>query len=66
MNPAQPALTGEQKEYFMKVPISVIIIAKDPKTMHEIHHRFDLMTNFPRLRLLSLTLGLLFGRKLSA
>ena len=36
----------------MKRPISVIIISKDPRTLREIHNRFDALTNFPRLRLI--------------
>lgn len=35
----------------MKRPLSVIIISKDPKTLREIHHRFDVQTNYPRLKL---------------
>jgi hypothetical protein len=38
----------------MKRPLSVIIITKHPETMKEIHTRFDVQTNHPRLKLLSL------------
>ena len=44
----------------MKTPISVIIITKDPKTMQEVHNRYDGETGFPRLRLLSVFLRAFF------
>jgi len=49
----------------MKRPLSVIIITKDPKTLQEIHTRFDVQTNFPRVKLLTLALKLFFGAGLS-
>ena len=44
----------------MKRPISVIIISKDPRTLREIHNRFDALTNFPRLKLISIVVKALF------
>lgn len=45
----------------MKHPLSVIIISKDPKTQREVHNRFDTLTSFPRLKLLSILLKALFS-----
>ena len=45
----------------MKRPISVVIISKNPKTMQEVHNRFDVQTSFPRLRLFSIFLKALFS-----
>jgi hypothetical protein len=36
----------------MKNPLSVIIITRDPKTNQEVHNRFDVLTGFPRLRII--------------
>jgi hypothetical protein len=38
----------------MKRPLTVVIITKDPKTLQETHNRFDAVTGFPRLRLLTI------------
>jgi hypothetical protein len=35
----------------MKRPLSIIVITKDPKTMQEVHTRYDAQTGFPRFRL---------------
>jgi hypothetical protein len=48
----------------MKHPLSVTIITKDPKTLQEIHNRFDTQTSFPRLALLGIILRALFTRHL--
>lgn len=40
----------------MKLPLSVIVISRDPRTSQEIHHRFDTVTGFPRLKTLLLAL----------
>lgn len=45
----------------MKRPLSVVIISKDPKTMREIHNRFDAQTSFPRLKLLSIFFRAIFS-----
>ncbi|MBI1803296.1 MAG: hypothetical protein HY033_04415 [Ignavibacteriae bacterium] len=45
----------------MKRPLSVIIITKDPKTLQEIHTRFDVQTGFPRLKLISIFLKAIFS-----
>ena len=44
----------------MKQPLSVIIISKDPKTLQEVHTRFDVQTGFPRLKLFSIFLRAFF------
>ena len=44
----------------MKRPLSVIIISKDPKTLREIHHRFDVQTNYPRLKLFGIFIKAIF------
>ncbi|MBI3192847.1 MAG: hypothetical protein HYZ34_00095 [Ignavibacteriae bacterium] len=48
----------------MKRPLSVIIITKNPETMKEIHTRFDVQTNSPRLKLISILLKAVFSNKL--
>ena len=45
----------------MKRPLSVIIITKDQDTLQEVHHRFDVETGFPRLRLLTIFLRAFFA-----
>lgn len=40
----------------MKLPISVIVITRDPATKQEVHHRFDALTSFPRLRVFLIAL----------
>jgi hypothetical protein len=45
----------------MKRPLSVIIISKDPKTLREIHQRFDEQTNYPRLKLCAILLKAMFS-----
>ncbi len=45
----------------MKRPLSVIIIAKDPVTLREIHHRFDEETSHPRLALLGILFKAIFS-----
>ena len=45
----------------MKLPLSVIIISRDPATRQEIHNRFDVLTAFPRLRLLLIALRAAFS-----
>ncbi len=45
----------------MKHPLSVIIISKDPRTLQEVHTRFDVQTGFPRLKLLSIFLKAVFS-----
>ena len=45
----------------MKRPLSVVIISKDPKTLQEIHNRFDAQTSFPRLKLFSIFLRAFFS-----
>jgi hypothetical protein len=45
----------------MKRPLSVIIIAKDPASKQETHHRFDAETSFPRLKLFSIFLRAIFS-----
>jgi hypothetical protein len=45
----------------MKRPLSVIIVTKDRATLQEIHHRYDVETRFPRLRLLTVVLRALFA-----
>lgn len=45
----------------MKRPLSVVIISKDPKTMQEVRNRFDVQTNFPRLKLFSIFLKAIFS-----
>jgi hypothetical protein len=47
----------------MKMPLSVIIITKDPKTLRETHNRFDAESSFPRLKLLTVFLKALFTAK---
>lgn len=47
----------------MKRPVSIIIISKDPKTQQEVHNRYDILTRFPRLRLLALCLRAVFGAR---
>jgi len=44
----------------MKHPLSVIIVTKDPKTLQEIHNRFDTETALPRLALLFILLRAFF------
>ena len=48
----------------MKRPLSVVIISKDPKTLQEVHNRFDAQTNFPRLKLLFIFFKVLFTAQL--
>jgi len=45
----------------MKRPLSVIVISKDPKTLREIHQRFDAQTSFPRLKLCAILLRAVFS-----
>jgi len=45
----------------MKRPLSVIVITKDKKTGQEIHNRFDVLTSFPRLRMISIFLKALLS-----
>ena len=45
----------------MKLPISVIVITRDPATKQEIHHRYDALTSFPRLRVLLIALRAAFS-----
>lgn len=45
----------------MKLPLSVIIISRDPVTRQEIHNRFDALTGFPRLRILLIALRAAFS-----
>lgn len=45
----------------MKRPLSVVVISKDPKTLREIHQRFDAQTNFPRLKLLAIFFRAVFS-----
>ena len=45
----------------MKRPLSVIIITKHPKTLQEVHTRFDMQTGFPRIALLSIFIKALFS-----
>ncbi len=47
----------------MKQPFAVVIISKDRETQREIHTRFDSMTSFPRLKLLSICIKALFKGK---
>ena len=49
----------------MKRPLSVIIITKDPKTLREVHNRFDAQTSFPRLKLFSIFLKAFFTAQYS-
>ena len=44
----------------MKHPLSVIIVTKDPKTLQEVHNRFDTQTAFPRLALIGIFLRAFF------
>lgn len=44
----------------MKHPLSVIIVTKDPKTLQEVHNRFDTEAIFPRLALLGILLRAFF------
>ncbi len=48
----------------MKRPLSVVIITKHPDTMQEIHRRFDTTTSYPRLKMISILLKVLFKVKL--
>ena len=48
----------------MQRPLSIIIISKNPKTQQEVHNRYDAMTRFPRLKLLTVLLRALLGAKL--
>lgn len=45
----------------MKLPLSVIVISRDPKTKQEIHNRFDALTRFPRLKILLIALRAAFS-----
>lgn len=45
----------------MKHPLSVIIITKNKNTGQEIHNRFDALTSFPRLKLISILLKSFFS-----
>jgi hypothetical protein len=45
----------------MQRPLSVTIISKDPKTLREIHQRFDVQTNYPRLKLCAILLRAVFS-----
>ncbi|MBI5475351.1 MAG: hypothetical protein HY964_01280 [Ignavibacteriales bacterium] len=45
----------------MKHPLSVIIITKNKKTGQEIHNRFDALTSFPRLKLISIFIKSFFS-----
>lgn len=45
----------------MKLPLSVIVISRDPKTRQEVHNRFDTVTGFPRLKILFLALRAAFS-----
>lgn len=45
----------------MKRPLSVIIVQRNPRTERETHHRFDVETRFPRLRLFSIFFRVLFS-----
>ncbi|MFI5251531.1 MAG: hypothetical protein ACHQQQ_03770 [Bacteroidota bacterium] len=47
----------------MKHPLAVVIISKDPETQREIHTRFDAVTSFPRLKLLTIFIKALFKGK---
>jgi hypothetical protein len=47
----------------MKRPLSIIIIAKDPRTQQEIHNRYDVAARFPRLAMLGVFLRALFGAR---
>ena len=45
----------------MKRPMSVIVITRDPKSLRETHHRFDVQTGFPKLSLLGIFLKAFFS-----
>ena len=45
----------------MKLPLSVIVISRDPETKQEIHNRFDALTNFPRLKIVLIALRAAFS-----
>lgn len=45
----------------MKLPLSVIVITRDPATRQEVHNRFDALTSFPRLKLLLIALRAAFS-----
>jgi hypothetical protein len=45
----------------MKRPLSVLIVTRDQATLQEVHHRFDVETGFPRLRLLGIFLRAFFA-----
>jgi hypothetical protein len=45
----------------MKRPLSVTIVTRDKHTQQEIHNRFDLVTRFPRLQLISIMIRALFS-----
>lgn len=45
----------------MKLPISVIVITRDPSTKQEVHHRFDALTSFPRFRVFFIALRAAFS-----
>jgi hypothetical protein len=45
----------------MKRPLSVLVITKDMKTQQEVHNRFDVLTRFPRLRLIGICIRAFFS-----
>ncbi|HLF14241.1 MAG TPA: hypothetical protein VI932_05080 [Bacteroidota bacterium] len=45
----------------MKLPLSIIVITRDPVTKQEIHNRFDALTGFPRIRILLIALRAVFS-----
>jgi hypothetical protein len=45
----------------MKLPLSVIVISRDPVTKQEIHNRFDALTSFPRVKILLIALRAAFS-----
>lgn len=45
----------------MKLPLSVIVITRDPETKQEVHNRFDALTAHPRLKILLIALRAAFS-----
>lgn len=45
----------------MKRPLSVTIVTRDKRTDREIHNRFDVVTSFPRLKLISIVIRAWFS-----
>jgi hypothetical protein len=45
----------------MKLPLSIIVISRDPATRQEVHNRFDALTSFPRLRILAIAFKAAFS-----